>query len=221
MYVGLRTTNAWETQYDDNPALASFYYDGGYYYDSSAGSNASMWCRTLNGSGGVNSNPSWFRIHNSPYNGYASTPSVFGYSVDPLTGARYYSSYGSNYSDGMSRDARYYYANEMQIPMLGMTGIMRSKARSAQYGTVGPVTDPVTGTYVPPAFPITFARNQQTSSNPGGTAIGLYKSLGGTDSFMQQYYAPGQTFVLNNEGYYPYAIGNDTNYRDLFLVRKA
>jgi hypothetical protein len=29
-----------------------------------------------------------------------------------------------------------------------------------------------------------------------------------------------QTFVVNNEAYYAYAIGNDANFRDLFLIRK-
>jgi len=97
--------------------------------------------------------------------------------------------------------------------------MMRSKQRG-NYAMTGPVSDPLTGTLVPPAFPITFARNKQNSNNSGGTAIGLYKSMGGSDSFMQQYYTPGQTFVVNNEAYYAYAIGNDTLYRDLFLVRK-
>jgi len=85
---------------------------------------------------------------------------------------------------------------------------------------IGPVTDPSTGTLVPPAFPLTVARNVQNSQNPGGNLIGVFKGLSGTDAFMQQYYTPGQTFVINNEPYYAYAIGNDTNHRDMFLIRR-
>jgi hypothetical protein len=81
--------------------------------------------------------------------------------------------------------------------------------------------DPSTGTFVPPAFPIVFARNNQGATTAGGTAIGLYKSMSGSDTFLQQYYTPGQTFVVNNEAYYAYVIGNDTLYRDMFLIRKA
>jgi hypothetical protein len=101
----------------------------------------------------------------------------------------------------------------------GIGGLFRGKHRNNTTMT-GPVSDPSTGLLVPPAYPITFARHNQTSMNPGGQAIGLYKSMGGSETFMQRYYTPGQTFVVNNEGYYAYSMGNDALYRDLFLIRK-
>lgn len=222
VYIGLRTTNSWENQYDDNPPLVSVCYDGSQYYSNSSGSNASMWCRTFQSNGQVNSNPAWFRINNEGYNSFSNTPDIYGRYVDPLSGYLNFVNYGTQYMGNISNDARYYYGNEMQVPMLpGFTTVMRSKARTGQFAVVPPVSDLATGTFVPPALPITFARNRQASMNPGGTAIGLYKSLGGSDTYMQQYYTPGQTFIINGEAFYPYAIGNDTNYRDLFLVRKA
>ena len=65
LYIGLRTTNAWENQYDDNPPLASVCYDGSYYYQGAPGRNASMWARTFGPTGTVNSNPAWYRIANT------------------------------------------------------------------------------------------------------------------------------------------------------------
>jgi hypothetical protein len=98
---------------------------------------------------------------------------------------------------------------------------MRSGGTRRSNTVTGPVNDPTTGTFVPPAFPLTCARNIQNSFNPGGNLIGVYKSLGGTETFLQQYYTPGQQFVINNEAYYAYSIGNDISHRDLFLIRKA
>jgi hypothetical protein len=218
MYVGLRTTNGWEDQYDDNPPLASVVYDGTYNYNVPSGSNSSMWARTMQTTGVVNSLPAWYRVNNIAASSINANPSPLGYNVDPMTG---WMGYTGGSAGTYTTNPQYFWGNEMQIPMLpGGPGIMRSKQRENSVMT-GPVSDPVTGTLVPPAFPISFARYKQNSNNSGGNAIGLYKSMGGTDTFMQQYYTPGQTFVVNSEAYYAYAIGNDTIYRDLFLVRKA
>jgi hypothetical protein len=216
MYVGLRTTNLWEDQYDDNPPLASVTYDGSVNYTGTGGQNAYAWMKTMQTTGTVNSQPMWFRIQNIASGSYAAQVTTTGENMDPLSG---YNNQGVAFSSISTQD-NYYWGNELQVPMLpGGWGLMRSKFRNNTVMT-GPVSDPVTGTLVPPAFPITFARYKQNSHNSGGNAIGLYKSMGGTDTFMQQYYTPGQTFVVNSEPYYAYAIGNDTNYRDLFLVRK-
>ena len=217
MYVGLRTTNGWEDQYDDNPPLASVVYDGTQNYSSCSGQNSSMWCRTMQTTGVVNSLPAWYRMMNIAAGTLNQQPQAYGTGFDPLTS---YNTYNWN-AGSLLTNGQFLWGNEMQTPMIpGGAGIMRSKTRD-NIAMTGPVSDSVTGTLVPPAFPITFARYKQNSNNSGGNAIGLYKSMGGTDSFMQQYYTPGQTFVINSEAYYAYAIGNDTTYRDLFLVRKA
>jgi hypothetical protein len=219
MYVGLRTTQAWEDSYNDNPPIASVCYDASYYWDQSCGSNASMWTRTLSSSGTVNSSPYWYRINNQPSNATSTAVlDVSGNYIDPLSCHSTSTSQWNSYI----RDPRYFWANEMQLPMCPSAGFgnFKSKVRG-NYQVTGPTTDPSTGTFVPPAFPIVFAKNTQGAMTAGGTAIGLYKSMSGSDTFLQQYYTPGQTFVVNNEAYYAYAIGNDGLYRDLFLVRKA
>lgn len=219
MYIGLRTTSSWEDQYDDNPPLASVFYDGGYHYQNGGGSNASMFARTFQGTtGAYNSNPAWYRMYNANNTIANNTTGDFtGYGIDPLSGVTYSATPSST---NALMNQQYLWGNQMQVPMCGgVGGLFRTKHRQNTTMT-GPVTDPVTGILVPPAYPITFARHHQTSMNPGGQAIGLYKSLGGTNTFLERYYTPGQTFVVNNEAYYAYAIGNDANYRDLFLIRK-
>jgi hypothetical protein len=217
MYIGLRTTNAWEDQYDDNIPWVSLTYDGTDAYSSaSAGVGYKAYMRTMQTTGTVNSSPFWFGGEIRSHNSYAQ-PVSEGTSLiasDPLSG---WGSSGSSWS-GYQMNETYNFAFSLQVPILPY-GMMRSKYRN-NYGFVGAVADPLTGTMVPPAYPLNCARNVQNSHNSGGTLIGIYKSLSGTDTFMQQYYTPGQTFVVNSEVYYPYAIGNDTNYRDLFLIRK-
>jgi hypothetical protein len=218
MYVGLRTTSAWEDQYDDNPPLASVCFDGSIHYQNGGGSHASMFARTFQGTtGAYNSNPAWYRIYNANTGIGAGISDFGGNNIDPLSGVNYAAAPSSTTA---LMNQQYLWGNQMQIPMCGgVGGLFRTKHRQNTTMT-GPVTDPVTGILVPPAYPITFARHHQTSMNSGGQAIGLYKSLGGTNTFLERYYTPGQTFVVNNEAYYAYAIGNDANYRDLFLIRK-
>ncbi len=213
MYIGLRTTNTWEEQYDDNPPICSVCYDGSQYWQYGIGSNVSAWMRTFQTTGVVNSNSAWYNIQTNAWSGFQAPAS--GAWMDPLSGYATTSNSWNSYNS-----AAFWYGNQLQVPMLpGYFGMMRSKWRE-NTTMIGPVSDPATGSFVPPAFPMTISRNVQNSQNPGGTLIGVYKSMGGTDSFMQQYYTPGQTFVINSEAYYAYALGNDTNYRDLFLIRK-
>lgn len=214
MYIGLRTTNSWEDQYDDNPPICSLAFDGSSTWSSGVGSHLTAWMRTFQTTGVQNSNPGWYSIQNGAWPGYQQN-AAFGSAICPMTG--YFS---SNSSFNAFNSATIWYGNQLQVPVIpGMYGLMRTHHREGNT-MIGPVTDPSTGSFVPPAFPLTVSRNVQNSQNPGGTLIGIYKSMGGTDTFMQQYYTPGQTFVINNEAYYAYAIGNDTNHRDLFLVRK-
>jgi hypothetical protein len=89
-----------------------------------------------------------------------------------------------------------------------------------------PIVDPVTGILVPPAYPINMMimvvsnTISQSYFNQGGRLPGIYKSLSGSDEFMERYYNPGQNFVVNSENWYPVITGTDTLYRDMFLIRR-
>jgi len=90
-----------------------------------------------------------------------------------------------------------------------------------------PIVDPNTGILVPPAYPVfmmisvTSNTISQAYFNQGGMLPGFYKSLSGSDEFMERYYNPGQNFVIDNEDWYPVTTGIDTLYRDLFLIKRV
>jgi hypothetical protein len=90
-----------------------------------------------------------------------------------------------------------------------------------------PIVDPNTGILVPPAYPINMMKcvihesdNSLVYFNQGGRLPGIYKSLSGSDEFMNRYYVPGQNFIVDSENYYPYVTGSDAQYRDMFLIRR-
>ena len=99
------------------------------------------------------------------------------------------------------------------------------------FGATGPIyppiVDPNTGILVPCAYPIhmmlSITSNNTTEAyfNQGGRLPGLFKSLSGSDTFMERYYNPGQNFVINNENWYPVVTGTDTLYRDMFLIKRV
>jgi hypothetical protein len=225
-YAGLRSTNQWEDQYDDNPPLCSFVYDGGPIYLQGTGSNSSMFARTLQTTGQVNSSPAWYRISNqgnsSQYLNFGNNQFnvAGGGNVDPLTGVMSHINMNMNGQTLPTSNPGYWFANELQTPMLPVYAGLRSKGRNNVH-FLPMVTDPSTGIFTPPALPISISRNLQNSHNAGGQLFGLYKSASGPDSYLNTYFTPGQNFVVNNEAFYPYVIGNDTLYRDMFLIRRA
>jgi hypothetical protein len=98
--------------------------------------------------------------------------------------------------------------------------------------TIGPSTDSSTGANVPPAYPIVGSHigatinNSQANpilgiaANTGMVLPGIYRSLAGSDAFMNQFYTAGTTYVVGTENYYPYTVGLNTSFKDLFLIRK-
>ena len=114
--------------------------------------------------------------------------------------------------------------NASSGPISGFNVIVHNGPTGPNYP---PIVDPNTGILVPPAYPIfmmlSITSNNTTEAyfNQGGMLPGLYKSLSGSDTFMERYYNPGQTFQVDSQDWYPVTTGTDTLYRDLFLVRKA
>jgi hypothetical protein len=78
-----------------------------------------------------------------------------------------------------------------------------------------PTIDSQTGTFVPGAYPIKFARTNTSSWNSGGDCRGIYKSLSMTLANMKLYWQDGQTFTVNGEPYMPIVF-----HEDMYLIRK-
>lgn len=74
-----------------------------------------------------------------------------------------------------------------------------------------PSTDPTTGSLVPPAVPITIKRSALGTWNPGGQIRGMYKSLDAPIATMKYYFSEGQIFTVGGEPYAP-VVFNDSMY---------
>ena len=81
-----------------------------------------------------------------------------------------------------------------------------------------PITDPVTGLTVPPAYPIIYNWSSGLYSC-SGTVPGIYKGMTTTNAGLTQF-ASASEYVIAGTSYLPVRTGS-TSYSDLFLLRKA
>lgn len=218
-YWGNRSNAQWENAYTNNPYLAAFaYHCNGTGATSPTSSVIGLYDTLLtygysiDNTGTISAAPSW-----KQGNSQASiTPNPIGGSG--ITATQNYASY-------------YHYGNS---PTSGyVVPIMPFGLRSNNGTTmVGPSTDSSTGANVPPAYPIVVSHTGGTNNlnqtnaiagiaaNTGMVLPGLYRSLAGSDSFMNQFYTAGTTYVVGTENYYPYTVGQNASFKDLFLIRK-
>jgi hypothetical protein len=221
-YFGTRTAQPWELGYDDNPAIVAWHtplYD----WTQSATNRTYMpkktfaWWRLKDGFGQVRPQPylSFNQNLNEDNNHVTHTHHVTQYATSVVN------SIAKITSDGRS------------APLFNLKANRNSWPSNPTPQTNGinyyPVTDPTTGVQVPPAHPIymqlgvveaTTTDQSQAFFNEGGRCLGIYKSLSGSDAFMDNFYTPGQNFIIDGENYYPYVTGRDTLYRDMFLIRR-
>jgi len=210
VYAGIRTTNAWENSYSNNPPVVgwssptSFLNISSYYQTN----NKFAWMLTQDGAGVARSTPA--RLYTtSPYTGYNFTAND---SSTVLHG-------GGNVGVSSLQLVGNHKGGPLYVSR-AVSGAMVSNPGYQQH----PVTDS-TGALVPCAIPIWTMTNHISSVtsytyyNQGGRCLGIYKSLGGTDTWMNNFYTPGQIFVVDGDNYYPFLTGTDTLNRDIFLLR--
>ena len=215
-YTGIRSNAAWENNYANNPYVIGFQYNcHGTQSASSATplpysvcNGIAAWGYGVDNSGLISGSPRWMH-------GQAHTTGSYGFC--PIGG-------GTNNSYAVGYNIFGYDA------YCGYTGtLMPFGLRSSNGNTmVGPATDTATGANVPPAYPIVANFSCGTNHwqfaairNLSGMVLpGIYRSLAGSDAFMNQYYTAGTTYVVGSENYYPYILGNNASYRDLMLIRK-
>jgi hypothetical protein len=82
-----------------------------------------------------------------------------------------------------------------------------------------PITDPVTGLTVPPAYPIIFSWANTSNYAASGQIPGIYKGMTTTSTGLTQF-ASASEYVIAGTSYVPVRTGNQS-YADLFLLRKA
>ena len=229
MYGGNRTTQSWEDSLGYNPPWVAFTVHhtqatsgyGGYSQSLPHPPNcAAAYMATINDTGTIASSATRY-VNWPPYqyaNAYTNTNEC------PISGTGFSGVFGS----ADSQDINYwsnaggqtaYTGHQLQIPIFSHR---QRPYRNNSYGTIGnwhanmPTVDPVTGLFVPGAYPIQFTRNASGSWNAGGYAKGIYKSLTMPLATMKLYWAPGQLFTINGVSYTPVVFNED-----MYLVAAA
>ena len=91
-------------------------------------------------------------------------------------------------------------------------------ADNSWWNPEAPITDPVTGLTVPPAYPIIYSWSSSLYSC-SGTVPGIYKGMTTTQTGLTQF-ASASEYVIAGTSYVPVRTGS-TQFSDLFLLRKA
>jgi hypothetical protein len=228
-YFGLRTTQPWETGYDDNPPIVGWHTPT-WIWSTVANMPKKMMAfwRLRDGTGAIRPQPylSFNQELTSAYNYVTASHSNPQYTGNEEL------SLGRISSDGRGAPLFYLKANRDynsvsgSQPFLAQGTYGGSTTNGIQYW---PTTDPATGVQVPCAVPInmqmgisenTTTDQSQMYFNQGGRCLGIFKSLSGSDAFMNNFYTPGQNFVVDGENYYPVLTGSSTTNRDMFLIRR-
>jgi hypothetical protein len=219
-YFGVRSNAAWENSYTNNPYVAGFAFNcygttsasAAIHTGVSPSNQLAVFGYGVDSTGAVSpASPRW---RHGWYN--ISNGTTTYYNFCPISGG------GAGINTAYSQWGYGTYC--------GFSGtIMPFGLRSGNGNTmVGPATDTATGANVPPAYPIVVNYSggtinwqiQNISALTGMVLPGLYRSLAGSDAFMNQYYTAGTTYVVGTENYYPYTVGNNTGFKDLMLIRK-
>jgi hypothetical protein len=237
-YVGLRTTNLWENNYENNPPLVAFHTPLTDILDwKFVPRKLFAWWLLKDGLGQIRQTP--FLSFNSELVGRAYGPSQH-WAFNFITMGSQDLSYHTSEASAISRITGDPFGGPL-FKIKGMGGLYSYfdwttpwnapftafYAWGPSQGThYFPIVDPNTGILVPPAYPINMMLNvvSETTSlcyfNQGGRLPGIYRSLAGTDEFLNRYYVPGQNFIVDSENYYPYVTGSNALYRDMFLIRR-
>ena len=198
-YYGIRQQAGWELGRTDNPSWATFGFCG------EAGSAAHI----QNNSQHTEWAYAWMAAIDQ--SGNQSSASRRGEArwyeagMNTITGQQYNT--GTNNQFNMSGGLR------PLFPM-GYT------SNNSGYGwaTESPVTDPVTGLTVPPAYPIVFnyGNNSQGCS---GQIPGIYKGMSHNGTGLN-FYVTASEYVIDGQSYVPVKTANQS-YPELFFLRKA
>ena len=217
LYMGTRTTQTWENTYSNNPPIVGFLttLDDRYInYPVQCKTNIkAAWMLTQDGSGAIRTTPS--RVYN--YFNEATKATAADYVSGPVYVAPVHG------ASNVGLNGCYLSGDEFGGPLF------RSHYQQAvTQGAPGAFTPPVydsSGALVPPAYPVNvMVCNSSTISaytylNRGGRLLGFYKSMGGTDAYMNNYYTAGQIFTVDGDSYVPVLTNGETATRDMFLVR--
>ena len=198
-YYGIRDQAGWELTRSDNPAWCAF----GYTTNQSAYYQVSSYRHV---------EYCWAYMAGIYPDGTQTSASKRGAQIDANSSSGEHRIAGSN---GGGRNSTTYMRN--LFPIAAAVG-----GAWTSYPNIwmpeSPITDPVTGLTVPPAYPIIFnwADGGYAAS---GQVPGIYKGMTTTPTGLTQF-ASASEYVIAGTSYVPVRTGH-TSYPDLFLLRKA
>jgi hypothetical protein len=208
-YFGLRNQAGWETSRTDNPPWCAFGFAGG--PEGYMANNYSHVDYNYAFMAGINDS--------GTQQAAAKVGTQVAYSTTPhaVTGQGYSSSQG-------------YPWNTYSASMGGIRPLFQLAYPAGTYGSNmnsgynwsfdAPITDPVTGLTVPPAWPIVYSWcGGSTPYACSGQIQGIYKGMSHTAAGLT-YFANASEYVISGTSYVPVKTGG-TTYPDLFLLRKA
>jgi hypothetical protein len=193
-YYGIRDQAGWELTRSDNPAWCTFGYN----------------CQQI---------PAW------GINNYYHVDYIWAYmaGIYPDGSQASPSKRGSERSYSQSQHTLHLGSNWMNSST-GMKNLFPISSSTYQGEGVSwwqpeaPITDPVTGLTVPPAYPIIYSWSSGTAA-ASGQVPGIYKGMTTTNAGLTQF-ASASEYVIAGTSYVPVRTGS-TSYSDLFLLRKA
>lgn len=202
-YYGIRNQAGWELGRTDNPAWVTFGMCG------DAGSNAHVqnnsqhtewmfaWMAGISNSGTVTSAS---RKGSSKF---------YAQGMNSITGQKYGQTVNSQFN--LNSEGGY-------LKPLFPMGYPANNALGYGWSTEAPVTDPVTGLTVPPAYPIVYNYGDG-SYNCSGQIPGIYKGMS-QDSTGLNFYVTASEYVIDGQSYIP-VRSCSPSYPELFFIRKA
>lgn len=201
-YFGIRDQAGWELGRTDNPAWASFAASGdaGSAYHAISNSAHSEWAWAF--MAGINSSGV---TSGAGKRGYQRTYETGMNAITGQTGTTASNNQFNNPSGGYLR------------PLFPM-GYPSQNYMGYGWAPEAPVTDPVTGLTVPPAYPIVFNFGDGSNSC-SGQVPGIYKGMS-NDVTGLNFYVTASEYVIGGQAYIPVRTVS-SSYPELFFLRKA
>ena len=202
-YYGIRNQAGWELSRTDNPAWATFGFcgDAGSAYHVVGNYQHTEWC--------------WAWMAGINNSGVVSGPSKRGAQknyetgINVITGQQYNSAQGNNQFNS---------PNSGYLRPLFPMGYPSQYYVGYGWAPEAPVTDPVTGLTVPPAYPIVY-NYSDGSTTCSGQVPGIYKGMS-ADSTGLNTYVTANEYVIDGQAYVPVKTAHPS-YPELFFLRKA
>ena len=198
-YYGIRQQAGWELGRTDNPSWATFGFCGD---NGSSGHVPSNYQHT-----------EWAFSYMASIDssGQQNSASRRGYYTWNSTGSNAIT--GQQYNTGTNNQFNMYGGLRPLFPM-------GYPSNNSGYGwaTESPVTDPVTGLTVPPAYPIVFNYGSN-SDGCSGQIPGIYKGMSHNSTGLN-FYVTASEYVIDGQSYVPVKTASPS-YPELFFLRKA